>query len=81
MLAPVARGRVSLQGRTRQRPPGARRAPHARAFDAARSRYRFSVRRSRRTLTHRVVVVARDGGAHVPGVSREVRVRSAPRGG
>ena len=77
----VPKGRVSLQRRTRS---GrwvrvARRS--AQAFDSARSRYRFTVRRARRSLTYRVVVVARDGGAHVPGVSREVRVRSAPRGG
>jgi hypothetical protein len=46
-----------------------------RALGTDRSRYRFTLRRRARTLTYRVVVVARDGGAHVPGISREVRLR------
>ena len=77
----VAKGRVSLQRRTRSGRWVRVARRNALRFDAARSRYRFTVRRSRRTLTYRVVVVARDGGAHVPGTSREVRVRSAPRAG
>jgi hypothetical protein len=35
-----------------------------------RSRYRFNLRPPRRTRTYRVVVIARDGGAHAPGTSR-----------
>ena len=50
----------------------------ARRLDANRSRYSFSVKRQRRTGRYRVVVLARDGGAHVPGRSREVRVRALP---
>jgi hypothetical protein len=78
----VSKGRVSLQRRTRSGRWVRVGRRSAQAFDAERSRYRFTLRRSRRTHTYRVVVVARDGGAHVPGTSREVRVRrSAPRGG
>ena len=77
----VSKGRVSLQRRTRSGHWVRVSRRNAQAFDAERSRYRFTVRRSRRTLTYRVVVVAHDGGAHVPGTSREVRARSAPRGG
>jgi hypothetical protein len=40
----------------------------------ARSRYKFVVNR-RKTRTYRVRVIARDGGAHVPGTSRKVRVK------
>jgi hypothetical protein len=43
-----------------------------RALDANRSRYRFTVRMARRALAYRVVVLAHDGGAHVPGTSRVV---------
>ena len=48
----------------------------AKPLDANRSRYRFSVKRKKRVGRYRVVVLARDGGAHVPGRSREVRVRA-----
>jgi hypothetical protein len=34
------------------------------------------VKRGKKTARYRVVVLARDGGAHVPGRSREVRVRA-----
>jgi hypothetical protein len=75
----VARGRASLQKRS---PSGkwvlVRRAS-VRAFDTIRSRYRFTLRRGRKTATYRVVVLARDGGAHVPGTSRAVRVRGRVR--
>jgi hypothetical protein len=46
-------------------------APHT----LNRSRYRFTVPRGRRPATYRVVVVANDAGAHVPGRSRAVTVR------
>jgi hypothetical protein len=39
-----------------------------------RSRYRFTIARSSRALSYRVVALARDGGAHVPGTSRAVTV-------
>ena len=75
----VANGRVSLQKRSpRGRWAVVKRAA-ARTLDDTRSRYRFSVRRAKRkqpAARYRVVVVARDGGAHVPGRSRQVRVAS-----
>jgi hypothetical protein len=44
-------------------------------LDAGRSRYRFSaIARRARPTTYRVVVLARDGGAHVPGTSRSLTV-------
>jgi hypothetical protein len=70
----VPAGRVSLQ---RQASSG-RWLPVARATPAPlpnnRSSYRFTVSRRSRTLAYRVVVVARDGGAHVPGTSRTLSV-------
>lgn len=70
----VPAGRVSLQRQT----SSGRWLPVARATPAPlpgnRSRYRFTVSRRSRALTYRVVVVARDGGAHVPGTSRTVSV-------
>jgi hypothetical protein len=39
-----------------------------------RSRYRITVARRSRPLAYRVVVVAHDGGAHVPGTSRSLAV-------
>jgi hypothetical protein len=71
----VPRGRASLQKRS----PSGRwvlvRRAGVRALDTVRSRYAFTLLRPRRTGAYRVVVVARDGGAHVPGTSRVVRVR------
>jgi hypothetical protein len=68
----VPSGRVSLQ---RQSSSG-RWGPvdHATPVPLAggRSRYRFTVPRRTRALNYRVVVLARDGGAHVPGTSRIV---------
>lgn len=71
----VPEGRVSLQRRSRAgRWLLVRRvSPHP--LRGGRSRYRVTVHRASRSLTYRVVVVARDGGAHVPGTSRTVRVR------
>jgi len=75
----VPRGRASLQKRS----PGGRwvlvRRAGVHGLDATRSRYRFTLRRPRRTGTYRVVVLARDGGAHVPGESRALRVRGRGR--
>lgn len=71
----VPQGRASLQKRS----PSGRwirvRRASLRPLDAMRSRYRFTVRRTRRTGTYRVVVLPRDGGLHVSGTSRELRVR------
>jgi hypothetical protein len=41
-------------------------------MDGNRSRYTALIRRSSRRLNYRVVVVARDGGRHVPGYSKIV---------
>ena len=78
----VPTGRVSLQKRS----PRGRWAVVKRAapqeLDADRSRYRFTVRKGKRkrpAARYRVVVLARDGGAHVPGRSRVVRVASVRR--
>jgi hypothetical protein len=74
----VTAGRVSLQKRSPRGRWSVVRRQAARRLDANRSRYSFSVKRQRRTGRYRVVVLARDGGAHVPGRSREVRVRALP---
>ena len=75
----VPAGRVSLQKLSpRGRWASVKRAA-ARRLDANRSRYRFTVRRTRRPASYRVVVLARDGGAHVPGRSRVVRVKARPK--
>jgi hypothetical protein len=76
----VPNGRVSLQKRSPRGKWVVVRRRNAQPLDANRSRYRFSVKRKKRVGRYRVVVLARDGGAHVPGRSREVRVR-ARRGG
>jgi hypothetical protein len=44
----------------------------------AHSRYTFVVKRCTRTRTYRVRVIARDGGAHVPGTSGKVKVKKRP---
>jgi hypothetical protein len=72
----VPRGRVSLQKRSPKGHWSTVRRSAAKPLDATRSRYRFSVKRTKRVGRYRVVVLARDGGAHVPGRSREVRVRA-----
>ena len=41
----------------------------------AHRRYRFVVKRRRTPRVYRVRVIARDGGAHVPGTSRKVKVK------
>jgi hypothetical protein len=70
----VPNGRVSLQRQSRS----GRWSPVARTstspLSGDRSRYRFSVRRRGRPLNYRVVVVPNDGGAHVSGHSRIVRL-------
>jgi hypothetical protein len=76
----VPKGRVSLQKRSPKGHWSIVRRRAAKTLDANRSRYSFSVKRKKRVGRYRVVVLARDGGAHVPGRSHEVRVR-ARRGG
>jgi hypothetical protein len=68
----VPNGRVSLQRQSRSGRwgPVARTSPSALPGD--RSRYRFTVSRRSRALNYRVVVIARNGGANVPGTSRTI---------
>ena len=70
----VPAGRVSLQRQTHS--GHWMLVAHAKPTKLSnnRSRYRFTVPRRSRALSYRVVVVAHDGGAHVPGTSRTVRV-------
>ena len=75
----VTAGRVSLQKRSPRGRWATVRRKAAQPLDANRSRYSFSVKRRKRAGRYRVVVLARDGGAHVPGKSREVRVRALPK--
>jgi hypothetical protein len=78
----VPAGIVSLQKRSPRGRWAVVRRAGAKVLDANRSRYRFTVRRGKRrkpASRYRVVVLARDGGAHVPGRSREVRVAARRR--
>jgi hypothetical protein len=70
----VPRGRAVLQRRTRRGGWVFVRGTNPRAAGANRSRYGFKVRKRRGARIYRVRVIARDGGAHVPGTSRSVRV-------
>jgi hypothetical protein len=70
----VPRGRVSLQRRSLSGGWVLVRRVTPQPLSGDRSRYRVTVRRVSRARTYRVVVVARDGGAHVPGTSRTVAV-------
>jgi hypothetical protein len=77
----VTAARVSLQKRSPRGHWAIVRRKAATPLDATRSRYSFTVKRAKkRAGIYRVVVLARDGGAHVPGRSREVRVRAWRRG-
>ncbi len=65
----VPNGRISLQRLTRTGRWLLVARARPRPLSGNRSRYRFTVRRARRAIIYRVVVLARDGGAHVPGMS------------
>jgi hypothetical protein len=54
-------------------------ARDVRRQSATRSRYAFKVKRARKVRVYRVRVIARDGGEHVPGTSRKVKVKRLPR--
>jgi hypothetical protein len=69
----VPAGRVSLQRRSRSRHWHTLRHANARHLSGGRSQYRFTVKRTRSRQSFRAVVVAHDGGRHVPGESRAVR--------
>ncbi len=68
----VPAGRASLQRQSRSGRWGFVAGYKPTRLDAARSRYRFTVARRSRAMNYRVVVLARDGGAHVPGTSRTI---------
>ena len=51
------------------------RAARVTALGTARSRYTFAVARRKHPRVYRVRVIPRDGGAHVPGASRAIRVK------
>ncbi|MGH2944758.1 MAG: hypothetical protein ACRDPC_00490 [Solirubrobacteraceae bacterium] len=72
---PGVTGTASLQRRSRRGRWVSVRRRAVRAGDELRSRYRFRVRRVRRTRRYRVVVVPEQGGPHVRGTSRTVKVR------
>ena len=73
-------GRAVLQRRTRRGGWTYVRAAALRPAGANRSRYAFTLRRrTRGTRRYRVRVIARDGGAHVPGDSRTITVRRLKR--
>ena len=70
----VPNGRAVLQRLTRRGTWVFVRGTNPRAAGENRSRYGFKVRKRRGVRTYRVRVIARDGGAHVPGTSRSVQV-------
>jgi len=75
----VPNGRATLQRLTRRGHWAFVRGTKPRAGGSNRSRYAFKVRKKRSPQTYRVRVIARDGGAHVPGTSRSVVVRALRR--
>lgn len=71
----VPEGRVSLQRQTKSGRWIFVKRGRISSLSGNRSRYRFSaVARRKRALNYRVVVLARTGGAHVPGTSRTITV-------
>jgi hypothetical protein len=70
----VPSGRISLQRQSRSGRWGLLKRTRPIALSGDRSRYRFIVARRGRATSYRVVVLARDGGAHVPGASRTLTV-------
>jgi hypothetical protein len=90
----LGRHRARIKGAIWPRVPNAlvslkKRSPHgrwstvkratAKALDANRSRYAFTVKRTRKRAFYRVTVQPRDGGAHVSGRSKQVRVKARPK--
>ncbi|MEA2312586.1 MAG: hypothetical protein QOE28_2554 [Solirubrobacteraceae bacterium] len=75
----VPNGRAVLQRRTRGGGWTFVAGRGLSAVGANRSRYTFAVPRKRTARDYRVRVVARDGGAHYPGMTRAVTVPAAKR--
>lgn len=71
----LARARISVQRLTRRGMWRRVKRVRPRVLNANAARYRVGLARTRRTTRVRVVVLPRDGGAHVRGVSRELRLR------
>jgi hypothetical protein len=70
----VQSGRISLQRQSRSGKWGFVKRTTPVLLTSDRSRYRFIIARRSRATNYRVVVLARDGGAHVPGTSRTLTV-------
>ena len=71
----VPSGRVSLQRQSRSGNWGFVKRARITALPGGRSRYTFSaVARRGRAMNYRVVVLARNGGANVPGTSRTITI-------
>jgi hypothetical protein len=70
----VQSGRISLQRQSRSGKWGFLKRTNPVLLTGNRSRYRFVIARRGRATNYRVVVLARDGGAHVPGTSRTLTV-------
>jgi hypothetical protein len=68
----VPSGRISLQRQSRSGRWGLVARAEPTPLAGNRSRYRFTFPLRSRAIAYRVVVLARDGGAHVPGTSRVV---------
>jgi hypothetical protein len=75
VLPAAPSGRAVLQRLTRRGSWVFVRGGRLHALGERRSRYGFKVRKRRAAQVYRVRVIARDGGAHVPGTSRSVRVK------
>jgi hypothetical protein len=71
----VPGGKVSLQRQSRSGKWGYVKRARITPLSGGRSRYRFSaVSRRSRVMNYRVVVLARNGGANVPGTSRTITI-------
>ena len=71
----VPAGRVSLQRQSRSGKWGYVKRARVTPLSGGRSRYSFSaVARRSRAMNYRVVVLARNGGANVPGTSRTITI-------
>jgi hypothetical protein len=75
----VPNGRVQLKKRSPRGSWVVVKRAKAKAFDAHRSRYSFKVKRTRKRGLYRVTVLPTDGGAHIAGRSKQVRVKKLPK--
>lgn len=74
-LPATPNGRAVLQRRNSRGGWTFVRSRRVKAQSATRSRYSFTVKRTRATRRYRIRVIARDGGEHVPGTSRTLKVK------